>query len=417
MFDRREFLRTSSAAVVAAALGKRALAENPASPLVREIRRSIIWQDRGKRPAWFHPRVCMIPGQPQPVAFMTLQRVSGSDYFHPVQWSVSNDLGKTWSEPAPVPVFGRSPLPDGLENGVCDVVPTYHAPTGAVLAMGHNVYYKDGRLTRPSTGRYPVYAVRDAQGHWSPLRKLEWNDPRGTAIYTSGCSQRVTLDNGDLVVPLSFGPLGRTDRAIGSAICSFDGQRLVLCEATVAELRLPAGRGLLEPSLTHFGGRFYMTIRAEDGHGYVTVSDDGLEWSKLQPWAWEDGSRLSMSTTQQHWIRHNEGLLLAYTRKSEENVNVFRWRAPLYIAQVDPKTLRLRRDTEQVALPLIGDGIKAPDHVARMGNFHITDATPQESWLTVGECLPKDGWTGDTLLARIVWSRPNRLAEAGLPEV
>lgn len=414
MLHRREFLRTSSA-VIAAALGSPALAQGKASPLVSEIRRSVIWNDRGTNPAWFHPRACMIPGSPQPVAFMTLQRVSGSDYFHPVHWSESKDLGQTWSEPAPVPAFGRTPLADGLENGVCDVVPTYHAPTRTVLAMGHNVYYKDGRLTRPSTARYPVYAVRDAQGRWSNLGQLAWDDPRATAIYSCGCSQRITLADGNLLVPLTFGPIGRTDRAVGSVLCAFDGQQLQVRKATVRELRLPVGRGLLEPSLAQFGGRFYMTIRAEDGHGYVSVSDDGLEWSKPQPWAWEDGNRLSMSTTQQHWVRHSEGLLLAYTRKSEENVNVFRWRSPLYVAQVDLKRLCLVRDTEQVALPLIGDGIKEPDRVARMGNFHITDATAQESWLTVGECLPKDGWTGDTLLARLVWSRPNRLAETAPP--
>ncbi len=415
MLPRREFLRTSAAAAAAAVFGDRALAQDRPSPLIRTIQRSVIWNDRGKNPAWFHPRACMIPGDPLPVALMTLQRISGSDYFHPVHWSESKDLGRTWSEPAPVPVLGRTPLPDGLENGVCDVVPTYHAPTRTVLAMGHNVYYKNGRLTNPSTARFPVYTVRDAQGQWSELRKLQWDDPRATAIYSCGCSQRVTLDNGDLLVPLTFGPIGRTDRAVGSVLCTFDGERLQVRKATCHELRLPVARGLLEPSLTQFDGRIYMTIRAEDGCGYVSVSDDGLEWSKPTPWAWEDGSRLSMSTTQQHWVRHSDGLLLVYTRKSETNVNVFRWRSPLYVAQVDLKRLRLLRETEQIALPLRGDGIKDPDHVARMGNFHITDATPDESWVTVGECLPKDGWTGDTLLARLVWSRPNRLAESGAP--
>jgi hypothetical protein len=413
MISRREFLRTSSAAVVAAAwTGNRAVAAGSTTPLVREIQRSVIWNDRGKNPAWFHPRACMIPGNP-PVAFMALQRISGSDYFHPVQWSMSSDLGKTWSTPQPIPGFGRTPLPGGLENGVCDVVPTYHAKTRSVLAMGHNVYYQNGRLTQPSTARHPVYAVRDAQGNWSELRKLVWEDPRATAIYTCGCSQRVTLDNGDLLVPLSFGPLDRKDRAVGSVLCAFDGQRLEVRKATVNELRLPVGRGLLEPSLTLFRGRFYMTIRAEDGCGYVSVSDDGLEWSNPRPWAWDDGTRLAMSTTQQHWVTHSDGLLLAYTRKSDENAKVFRWRAPLYVAQVDLSASgpRLLRATEQIALPLVGDGIKHPDGVARMGNFHVTAASPQESWITVGECLPKDGWTGDTLLARLHWSTPNRLSE------
>jgi len=115
-----------------------------------------------------------------------------------------------------------------------------------------------------------------------------------------------------------------------------------------------------------------------------------------------------MSTTQQRWLPHSDALFLVYTRKAENNVNVMRWRAPLYVARVDPRTLRLIRDSEKVVLPLIGDGVNDPDHVARMGNFHVTNASPDESWVTVGETLPHDGWKGDTLLARIRWSVPNR---------
>jgi hypothetical protein len=42
-----------------------------------------------------------------------------------------------------------------------------------------------------------------------------------------------------------------------------------------------------------------------------------------------------------------------------------------------------------------------------MGNFMPANATVEESWVTVGETLPEDGWKGDTLLARIKWTRPN----------
>ena len=57
-------------------------------------------------------------------------------------------------------------MPDGYEEGVCDVVPEVHPQTGTVLAMGHNVYYKDNALARPDRDRYAVYVVRDADGRW-----------------------------------------------------------------------------------------------------------------------------------------------------------------------------------------------------------------------------------------------------------
>jgi hypothetical protein len=153
-----------------------------------------------------------------------------------------------------------------------------------------------------------------------------------------------------------------------------------------------------------------MTIRAEDGQGYVSTSEDGLHWAEQQPWCWRDGKPVGMSTTQQRWLIHSNGLFLVYTRRAEGNLNVFRWRAPLYLSQVDRRTLRLIRESERVVFPLIGDGVNDPDHVARMGNFHVVNASSAESWVTAAEALPSEGWSGDTLLARISWSVPNRLA-------
>jgi hypothetical protein len=48
--------------------------------------------------------------------------------------------------------------------------------------------------------------------------------------------------------------------------------------------------------------------------------------------------------------------------------------------------------------------------VAAIGNFHPLNVTLQESWVTVGEERSRDGWRGDTLLARIRWAWPNGLA-------
>lgn len=80
------------------------------------------------------------------------------------------------------------------------------------------------------------------------------------------------------------------------------------------------------------------------------------------------------------------------------------------MARVDTLSLRLVRETEQVVLPLVGDGVSDPDGVALMGNFHTTNASPEESWVSVGEWQPRNGIRGDLLLARVRWRRPNRLA-------
>jgi len=373
------------------------------------IERSVLWDGRAGGTTWFHPRACMIATDAGPVAFMTLQSITGSDVFGHVHWSVSTDLGRSWTPPEKIAALGRRPARNGLAEGVCDVVPEYHARTNTVLAIGHNVYYdKTGRLARPQLERYPVYVVRSSDGTFSQAARLQWDDPRGTAIYTCGCAQRVTLPDGRILVPLSFAPGGQTARSVGSVLCAYDGRTLTV-ERCGNELSNGLKRGLLEPTLAAFQGKVYMTIRAEDDRGYVTSSTDGLNWQAQRPWCWDDGEPLTMSTTQQRWLPHSDALYLVYTRKAEQNVNVFRWRAPLFLARVDTDTLCLIRSTERVVLPLIGDGLDNARHVARMGNFHTVAATPRESWVTVGECLPDDGWRGNTLLARIHWSRLNRL--------
>ena len=420
---RRRFIRgmAGTAATVFLTTAERtASADQPESPaftpLIAGIERSTLRKgrdgaDNGR--TWFHPRACMVPRGPGeiPRALMTMQSITGSDVFGHVHVSMSDDLGRAWTEPVPIEGLGRRDIGPEQQEGTCDVVPQYHPPTRTVLAMGHNVYYRRGVLARPQAARHPVYVVLDAAGNWSQPRKLEWDDPRASRIYTCGCSQRLFLDDGRLLVPLSFGDDKRNDRSVTTAICSFDGREAAI-QQVGNELTNRTARGLLEPSLAQFGGRFYMTIRAEDSRGHVTVSDDGLNWAPQRAWAWDDGTPLTMSTTQQHWITHGDGLFLVYTRKDTANANVFRWRAPLYIARVDTRRLCLVRESERVALPLVGDGVGDAQHVARMGNFHTTAASPTESWITVGETLPHDRWEGDLLLARVRWSRPNRKAGA-----
>lgn len=382
-------------------------------PLISSISKETLWRNRdGQTRTWFHPRVCMMPGPDgQPVALMTLQEIGGSDYFGQVHWSLSADLGKTWSEPKPIAALGRDVVAgrdDGLKAGVCDVTPQYHPQSGAVIALGHVVFYKGDYFARKEQlPRYPVYVTRAKDGTWSRRKILKWDDPRGGHIYTNNCGQRVVLPNGDVQMSFTFGPKAE-NRMVAGVRAAFDGNRLTVREVG-PPLHNPIGRGLLEPSLTQFGGKFWITMRAEDNRGYLSTSDDGLHWAAKRAWSWEDGTPLDMSTTQQHWLTHSDGLFLVYTRKGEFNANVIRWRSPLRVAQVDIDRRCLIKSTEQIVLPLVGDGVNEPEKVALMGNFHVVNASERESWVTVGEWMPRNGYRGDVLLARIRWSQPNRL--------
>jgi len=60
---------------------------------------------------------------------------------------------------------------------------------------------------------------------------------------------------------------------------------------------------------------------------------------------------IPMHTTMTKLLSHSDGLLLVYTRIREDNRDVFRSRAPLRCADVDPGTLSLRRSTERILIP------------------------------------------------------------------
>lgn len=404
--SRRRFLAQSAGFAGLALAGSWARAEGP--DLIASVTREVPIPGRPGTPAWFHPRACLVPGSQGNEVLATLQTISGSDVFGPVSWMSSRDLGRSWTTPAAIPGLGRSPFTDGLEVGVCDVVPEFHPATRTVLAIGHDVFYRNNVLARPQPRRKPVYVVRSADGTWSAPQRLEWDDPRASAIHSCGCSQRIMKADDDVLIPLTFGSTAREDRLVTSVLCSFDGRTLQIRRfGAVLENRVK--RGLLEPSLTTLDGLYYMTIRAEDDRGYVSTSPDGLAWEPIRPWCWDDGEPLAMSTTQQHWLTHSDALFLVYTRKTDENAKVVRWRSPLFLAEVDRSSIRLIRSTERVALPIVGNARTEPARVPLMGNFHVVNASPEESWVTEGDIRTKEGFWGDLLLGRIRWSRPNRL--------
>src|SRR5690606_19978488 len=101
-----------------------------------------------------------------------------------------------------------------------------------------------------------------------------------------------------------------------------------------------------------------------------------------KPWCWDDGSDLGNYNTQQHWVTHPQALYLVYTRRGANNDHVFRHRAPLFIAQVNPHTQQVIRSTERVLVPERG---------ARLGNFGVTKVTDHETWVTVTEWMQKGG--------------------------
>lgn len=412
--NRRQFLACLSGGAASVWAGRNLGSAQPASPgkpgaapIPYRIQLDTIQTGFDKKTCWVHARAGALPGHP-PAVVLTMQKLllAGSDVFYAIHELRTDDLGQSWQGPVEhAATLGRREEPDGVIVAACDFWPKWHGATGKLLGIGHTVRYRNDRVI-PNRKRETCYSVYDPrQRTWTPWTTLEMPDPGKFYNAGAGCVQRVDLPQGDILLPIYF--KGARDQFTRVTVlrCSFDGRKLSLLEHG-NELAVDTDRGLGEPSLTRFGARYYLTLR-HDRAGYVSTSEDGLHFAAPRPWRWDDGTDMGNYNTQQHWITRADGLFLVYTRRGAKNDHVFRHRAPLFLAQVDPESLRVIRATERVLVPERG---------ARLGNFGVTEVGPRETWVTVTEWMqttgpnPRDytvpmnyGANNAVFVARILW--------------
>ncbi len=357
---------------------------------------------------WMHVRPGVIPQkevstQRSPIVVLTMQLTDdgGTHMFHGISSMWSDDLGQTWHGPVAHDSLARREQPGGLIEVPVDSTPAFHLPTRKLLLTGAT-FWLDPKINRdirggPSDTSYSVY---DSTAHqWSDWQKLKMpNDPR-FRYARAGCTQRVDLPNGEILLPIYFGGDNNSIHSVTIVRCQFDGKQLTYMEHG-NEMSVDFGRGFGEPSLTRFRNRFYLTLR-NDKQGYVTASSDGLHFDEPRVWTFDDGEPLGNYNTQQHWGTHSDGLFLAYTRRGVDNDEIFRHRSPVLISRVDHESLQVIRSSEQVLLPKLKDGF---------GNFGVCNITSDETWATAGRRKAAAG-EPSVYLARIKWAEKNRLVE------
>lgn len=330
---------------------------------------------------WMHARAAMIPEGDRQLAKMVIFKFLGrSDFYSGMYTMSSRDMGETWTAPDL-----REELDwvgDGDVNiAVADVTPGWHEPSGKLIAIGAQVRYsKEGKQLNDKTRSHQTaYTVYDPETErWSKWQAIEMPEGEQFDFARNACAQWLVEDDGTLLLPFYIGPGVHKPFSSTVVRCRFDGDELVYLEHGNI-LELDVKRGLYEPSIIKFQGRYFLTMR-NDLKGYVSVSDDGLNFAPEKVWTFDDGGELGSYNTQQHWLSLGEGegsgLFLVYTRKGADNDHVMRHRAPLFIAQVDTENLVVMRATEQILVPENG---------ATLGNSGVTRVDANESWVTVGE--------------------------------
>jgi hypothetical protein len=359
-------------------------------------------------------RAALIPGNPVRVIMATqAMNKTGTHGYGDLYQLESSDGGLTWTQPSVIESLRRTKTTDGYDLVIGDVCPQWHAASKTVLATGKTFGFRGGTVEDRSRERvsYATYSPTDHQ--WSGLKILGLpeadHEGKGMLEANAGCHQRLDLANGEILLPVRYrkDPKTRQYTTI-VARCTFDGKTLTYGEHG-SELTLPTDRGLYEPSLTAFGERYFLTMRADRG-AFIARSEDGLNYETPIQWMFDDGKPLGVDNTQQHWATHSDGLYLVYTRKGAQNDHVFRHRAPLFIARVDPQRLCILRATEQVLVPESG---------LDLGNFGVMDVSPSETWVITSEMsFPKTRLDdpNHVLVAKLHWAKPNTLFRPDPPK-
>ncbi|MDB6140569.1 MAG: sialidase, partial [Verrucomicrobiaceae bacterium] len=304
---------------------------------------------------WAQSRAALVPGNPPRVILTTQQtEKAGAHGYRDVYMAETKDGGHTWSEPQVIESLKRKRMPEGHDLVMGDICPQWHAATGVVLATGKTFGFQKGVTEDHKFERVSYAVFNPGTNQWSGLNLLSLpeKDHEGKKILeaNAGCNQRFDLPGGDILLPIRYrkDPKTRQYTTI-IARCGFDGTTLTYKEHG-SELTVPQGRGLYEPSVTGFQGLYYATLRG-DQSAFVARSKDGVNYEPVVEWTYDDGKGLGCNNTQQHWVTHSGGLYLIYTRRGANNDHVFRNRAPLFIARVDPERLCVLRATEQVLMP------------------------------------------------------------------
>lgn len=335
---------------------------------------------------WWQARSAYVPG-PKPLWLTTMSETgkTGTHNFHDIYASFSRDAGRSWTKPKAMPSLRRTKQSDGYEIAPGDLWPTYHAKSGMVLATGKTFNFEGGSKENRLRERVAYAVINPKTERGTPLKFLTMpeKDHSGATITgcNAGCTQRVDLPGGDILLPVRYWRDPKKHNYTSAvARCSFDGETLTY-EEHGTELNIPKGRGLYEPSLAKFGGRYFLTLRA-DHSAFVTSGQDGIHFDPIREWKFDDGQVLGSYNTQQHWMTIGGGLFLVYTRRGADNDHIMRHRAPLFIGQVNPKTLRVMRTTERILIP---------ENEATLGNSGICRISDTESWVTCGEGLLRLG--------------------------
>lgn len=290
----------------------------------------------------------------------------------------SVDGGKSFGEPQKLNAYEA--VVDGVREVFAGSLMFYSRYHKRIVSIGAIQYFESDKYAKGWKDNQCIasfrYAFVDPQTgmYCSELMPFDFPFPTSGGI---PFGQPIEYEDGSFLISFYYTPEGKRKDSVVTARCTLEGDTLRFLAFGEPLEDGSRARGLDEPSVALFNGKYYMTIRCDETGLYAT-SDDGLHFDTPREWCFEDGTPIGNYNTQQRWVRYKGGLHLVYTRRGAHNDHVFRHRAPLFMARFDEARGCLIRDSEVILVPEMG---------ARLGNFTVTDVSAQEFWVVTAEWM------------------------------
>ena len=325
----------------------------------------------------------------------------------------SKDEGRTWSEPKTI-VTGRK-TDTGTEryylrNSIVDKGKLYSMKIKGVLptddpieglkhwSTWYSVSYDGGR-----TNMIEEQVIMDGadydknhpvDGVWTGKNSLMMGDRTELLIVTK--YQKDKSGNGHILLPVQITPVGEDgsyynpgggytyhySAVIHGEFLDNDHIRWFYMTDPVENNPEQSTRGAIEPTIIEFkDGRILMVMRGSNGgtkdseckipsYRWYSISDDGARtFSKPRPWTYTDGMRFYSPSSCSQLLEHSNGKYYWLGNINKQNSRANMPRNPLYIAEVDPGSLLLKKEE----LCIIADVEEGQSQETTFSNFYARE--------------------------------------------
>ena len=337
-----------------------------------KIKRHIASCGYDRTHCWVNP--VALPGDENIIIITQKLFINAIDCFSDISLLRSSDGGQHWSNPEAIAALADTTCADNSRKAFMTSV-LHRCRNGKILVIVTTFNYTpQNRRDRLDPQRVKYLYFDPADNSWSPMRELDLHTPADADVLA--VNAQLTVYGDDFLLPYCVRmPSSKFYSGVARISSSADGS---LSATEFSELLTSSdGRGFLEPSLCCFDGKYYLSLR-NDLSGYVCCSADWKHFPEPEKWCFSNLTWLGNCNTMNRLLSIGGKLYLVYTRKGLNNDHVFRNRAPLMIAQVDPEKLSVLPESEQILVP---------EHGARLGNFTAVSIDRNRAYISVAEWM------------------------------